>query len=39
MGGGGGGGGKREIEGERREGTIRTRLDSQTNDILFVYFN
>ena len=37
--GGGGGGGKREIEGERREGTIRTRLDSQTNNILFVYFN
>ena len=31
------GGGKRERE--RREGTIGTRLDSQTNNILFFYFN
>ena len=31
-----GGGG---TERERREGTIGTRLDSQTNNILFFYFN
>ena len=36
---GGGGGGGRERVRERREGTIGTRLDSQTNNILFFNFN
>ena len=29
----------REWDGGKREGTIGTRLDSQTNNILFFYFN
>ena len=34
-----GGGWGEERERERREGTIGTRLESQTNNILFFYFN